>query len=177
MKRWPLISALVLGVAALGGAARAEVVAKAAAGFTTRTVTEIAAPPDRVWAALTQVERWWNPAHSHSGAAGALSLKPEAGGCFCERWPGGQVQHAAVVMAMPGQTLRLSGGLGPLQAEAAAVAWTFTLKPSGAGTILTQTMAVGGWSAGGLDTLAAPVDGVLAEQQGRLKRYVETGAP
>lgn len=171
------LAAGVLAGLALAGPAAAEVTAKATNGFATRTVTEIAAPPEMVWAALGQVSNWWNPAHSYSGEAGRLSLKLEAGGCFCERWPGGEVQHAAVIMALPNRTLRLTGGLGPLQALGASPVWTLELKPSGASTTVTQTLAVGGWSPEGLESLAAPVDAVLGEQQGRLKRFVETGRP
>jgi uncharacterized protein YndB with AHSA1/START domain len=172
---------IVLGVlcaASLAGSAAAEVVGKSPAGFQTRVVTEIAAPPAKVWAALGQMPRWWSPSHTYSGKAENLSFKAESGACFCERLPGGgSVLHATVVMAMPEQTLRLSGGLGPLQGEAAAATWTFVLKSSATGTTLTQTMAIGGWSPNGLDALAAPVDGVLSQQQARLKRFVETGKP
>ena len=170
-----VVAAGVLAGLTLAGPAAAEVTAKATNGFTTRTVTEVAAPPEKVWAALGQVSNWWNPAHTYSGEAGRLSLEVKARGCFCERWPGGEVQHATVVMAMPNRTLRLTGGLGPLQALGASSVWTFELKPSAAGTTVTQTMTVGGWSPEGLEGLAAPVDGVLAEQQGRLKRFIETG--
>lgn len=174
MIRKGVIAAIALAAA---GDAAAEVVAEAPGGFQTRAVVEIAAPPERVWAALAQLPRWWNPAHTYSGVAANLSFTPEAGACLCERWAGGQVQHAVVVLVQPRESLRLSGGLGPLQAQGAAAAWTFTLKPSATGTSLTQTMTVGGWSPTGLEALAAPVDVVLAEQQARLKRYVETGAP
>lgn len=171
-----LVAALL--VAAMAGPATAEVVAKAPAGFEVRTVTEITAPPARVWAALVELPRWWSPEHTYSGDASALSFEAKAGACFCERVAnGGTVLHATVVQVQPQALLRLTGGLGPLQAEGAAAAWTFTLRPGPSGTTLTQSMTVGGWSPGGLDVLASPVDAVLAEQQTRLKRYVETGAP
>ena len=44
-------------------------------------------------------------------------------------------------------------------------------------TTLTQTYYVGGYYPGGLDKLAPAVDGVLTQQLGRLKLYVETGKP
>ena len=49
-----------------------------------------------------------------------------------------------------------------------------TLKPANQNTELTMTYDVGGYAKGGL---AAPVDMVLGEQVGRLKKYVETGKP
>ena len=160
----------------LAGAAHAEVIASSPGGFHLRIVSEVAAPPERVWAALLYLPRWWNPSHTYSGDAANLSLDAKAGGCFCERLPnGGSVLHATIVQLRPGALLRLSGGLGPLQGEGASATWTFTLKPSPTGTTLTQTMAVGGWSPTGLAALAAAVDAVQSEQQARLKRYVERG--
>jgi len=44
-------------------------------------------------------------------------------------------------------------------------------------TTVTLTYDVGGYMNGGLDTLAAPVDGVLGQQVARLKTQVETGKP
>jgi hypothetical protein len=72
-------------------------------------------------------------------------------------------------------TLRLYGGLGPLQTSGATGHLGFSLKPAGAGTELTVTYDVGGYAKGGLETFAAPVDKVLGEQVARLKRYAETG--
>ncbi len=172
-----LALALTLGLAAVAGAASAEVTAKTPAGFQSKIVSEIAASPDKVWAALVQPSLWWNSSHTYSGKAANLSLEVKPGGCYCETLEGGGVRHMTVVYAQPARQLRLAGGLGPLQAEAVSGAWTFELKPSPTGTTLTQTMNVGGWMPTGLDVMAGPVDGVLAEQLGRLKRLVETGTP
>ncbi|HEX7915316.1 MAG TPA: hypothetical protein VF497_06160, partial [Rudaea sp.] len=75
------------------------------------------AAPDRAYAAITGVARWWDSNHTYSGNASNLSLDARAGGCWCEQLAdGGSVQHMTVLTAMPGRMLRLSGGLGPLQA-------------------------------------------------------------
>jgi uncharacterized protein YndB with AHSA1/START domain len=109
----PLI--LVLAVA---GPASAEVKSVTANGFEVATTGTIAAPADRVYAALGEVGRWWDPSHTFSHDAGNLSIELRAGGCFCERLKdGGSVQHLQVVYAAPGQGLRLRGALGPLQTE------------------------------------------------------------
>lgn len=91
----------------------------AAGGFTLRDSVEIAAPPDKVYAALIQPARWWSSAHSFSGDAANMTLDARAGGCWCETLPnGGSVLHMTVVFAAPGKTLRLRGALGPFQALA-----------------------------------------------------------
>src|SRR5437764_15001149 len=105
----PLI--LVLAVA---GPASAEVKSVTANGFEVATTGTIAAPSDRVYAALGEVGHWWDPSHTFSRDAANLSIELRAGGCFCERLKdGGSVQHLQVVYAAPGQGLRLRGALGP----------------------------------------------------------------
>ena len=57
------------------------------------------APPPHLYAALGEIDRWWNGSHSYSGQAANLSLARQAGGCFCERWGNNSVEHARVVYA------------------------------------------------------------------------------
>jgi hypothetical protein len=54
---------------------------------------------------------------------------------------------------------------------------SWTLAEKDGATMLAWIYDVGGYAKGGLDKWAAPVDGVLAEQLGRLRKYVETGKP
>ena len=170
--------ALALLAVCAAGAASAEVVSAGEDGFTVRNTVEIAAPPARVYAALGEPGRWWQPDHTWSGDAANLSLDLRAGGCFCEKLPdGGGVEHLRVVMARPGQLLRLSGALGPLQGEGVSGALTFELKPKGVGTELVQTYVVRGFSTADAARWSAPVGGVLKTQLERLDRYVETGRP
>jgi len=175
MQRFALVlSAWLL----LTGAAAAEVTARADTGFQSRIKGEIAAPPAKVYAALGQVSRWWDPAHTYSGKAANLSLPLQPGACFCERLPqGGGVRHGVVVLAMPSSTLRLEGALGPLQAEGVSTALTFDIKPKGAGSDLTVTYNVGGYRADGVRQWAEGVDQVLQVQVKRLARFSETGKP
>jgi len=148
-------------------------------GFEVEEAMEIAAPPKRVFEALSELPRWWSSKHSMSGDANNLYLETRAGGCFCERLKdGGEVQWMTVVFASPASLLRLRGGLGPLQAEGVEGAMTFTLKAAEAGhTNIEVSYIVGGYLRGGPDKWAQPVDQVLAEQVGRLKLYIETGSP
>ena len=120
------------------GPASAEVKSVTANGFEVATTGTIAAPSDRVYAALGEVGHWWDPSHTFSRDATNLSIELRAGGCFCERLKdGGSVQHLQVVYAAPGQGLRLRGALGPLQTEGVDGTLNWTLKPGEGGTNVT----------------------------------------
>jgi uncharacterized protein YndB with AHSA1/START domain len=161
------------------GSARAEVRDSSPGGFTVRTTLTIQAAPAVVYERLVRnVGEWWNPAHTFSGDAHNLSINDKATGCFCETLPnGGGVRHMEVVNVVPGKRLVMSGGIGPLQSVAAAGSMEILLSPADGATKLQVTYTVGGYLPGGLNTWAAPVDGVLAEQFTRLKNYVEHGEP
>jgi uncharacterized protein YndB with AHSA1/START domain len=156
----------------------AAVTDAAANGFSVTEKVHIAAPPDKVYGELIVPAHWWSSTHTFSRSAANLTLDAKAGGCWCETLPnGGSVQHLAVVFAMPGKTLVMRGALGPLQGLGVEGAMTITLKPVADGTDLSLTYNVGGYLKDGLQSMAAPVDGVLAEQMNRLKSDVETGMP
>ena len=135
----------------------------------------IHAPPDKLYAALIDVAKWWNSEHTYSGDAAHLSLKADAGGCFCERWNDQSVEHGRVIWANPGHVLRLDSALGPLQSMAVQGVLTFTLKPAPEGTALQLEYRVNGSAASGLDKIAPIANGMRMEQLQRLQRYAETG--
>lgn len=163
---------------ALSCGAYAAVNDAAANGFSVTETVHIAAPPDKVYAALIQPSHWWSAQHTFSHDAGNLSLDAKAGGCWCEKLPdGGSVQHLTVLFARPSEVLRLRGALGPLQGLGVSGALTIELKAVSSGTDLAATYNVGGYLKDGLASWAPPVDGVLGEQFGRLKSLIETGSP
>jgi uncharacterized protein YndB with AHSA1/START domain len=171
---------LLLAVVLLGaGRARAEVVDSGAGGFLVRGEATVQSAPDAVYEALTKdIGGWWDSEHTFSRDSRNLSLDARPGGCFCERLPdGGGVRHMTVVFASPGKRLRLTGGLGPLQALGVAGSMTWSLAESEGGTMVGLTYSVGGYFEGGLQGMAPAVDSVLQVQLTRLKRYVETGDP
>jgi uncharacterized protein YndB with AHSA1/START domain len=173
MKLWLSAAALAL---TLTTAAKAEVVDATPGGFQVRQSVEIAAPAAKVWATLVQPALWWDSRHTWSGSAANLSLAAASGGCFCERLPGGgSVLHMSTVHAAPNAKLILFGALGPLQTSGAAGHLAFVLVEKDGKTTVTLTYDVGGYMKGGLDKIAAPVDGVLGQQTARLKAQVETG--
>jgi hypothetical protein len=147
----------------------AAVVVAGAAGFTVREEVDFAGTPARAWAHLIDIGSWWDSKHTYSGRSSNLSLTLQPGGCWCERLAdGGFVRHLDVVLVMPEKTLRLTGGLGPLQAMGATGALTFTLRSNMPGiTTVVAEYAVVGYSREGLTELASAVDGVLGEAMAR----------
>jgi hypothetical protein len=130
-----------------------------------------------VWAELVMPSHWWSPVHTFSKSAANLSLDPRAGGCWCEKLPGGgSAQHLMVFAVMPGEALVLRGALGPMQGLGVDGALTVHLKAAGDGTDVSVSYNVGGYLKDGLAAFAGPVDMVLGEQFGRLKAQVETGS-
>ena len=172
------LAAAVWALALSGGTARAAVVEAQAGGFQVNESVEIAAPAAKVWAALAQVGSWWNGEHSWSQDARNLSLALKPGGCLCEALPnGGGVNHLSVVFVAPGKMVVFDGMLGPLLFSGGAGHLVWKLTEKAGHTTLAQTYYVGGYFPGGFDKIAPAVDGVLTDQIGRLKAYVETGKP
>jgi uncharacterized protein YndB with AHSA1/START domain len=172
--------AVAFAVLLFAGPARADVASTSPSGFLISAEAEVAASPDKVWRDLKHIERWWSSAHTYSGDASHLRLDARAGGCWCERWDGQSVEHARVVLVMEHEgvrTLRVVGGLGPLQDMGVSGVLTFTVAPHADGAKLTMTYRVAGDAGLRLDQIAAPVDGVLMEQFGRLTRYSASGSP
>lgn len=160
-------------------AVRADVLEATPVGFELKTTVAIAAPRARVYDTLVNaVGRWWDPQHTYTGDAKNLSIEARPGGCFCERLPDqGGVQHAMVVLVIPGKTLRLVGGVGPLQQSGIHGSLTWELADREGSTEATLSYSVGGYRQGGLQALAPPVDSVIGAQLRRLKSFVEKGTP
>ena len=176
-----MIRALFAGLfaALLSSSTFAEIVDATPGGFLVRFEATVNAPPDKAYATMTgEVGNWWNMEHSYSRDGKSMSIDARPGGCFCEKLPnGGGVQHMSVVFAAPGSTLRMVGGLGPLQSAGVvgSLTWRFIAAPPG--TKIEVTYSVGGYFQGGLDKLAGPVNSVVGEQVMRLKSLIDTGKP
>jgi hypothetical protein len=175
----PVVLPLVLLLAA---AARGEVKRAAADDLTVEhhLSTSVAAP--QLYRAIGQVDKWWSGTHTWSGSAANLSLKLEAGGCFCERWAEGSVEHGQVIQTLRDRLVRLHATLGPLMDLAVSGVLTFQLSPpaagsSGKGADLVVTYRISGDSTHGLKALAGPVDKVLGEAAARLVHFAQTGKP
>jgi hypothetical protein len=174
----------ILGLAALiafaVAPARADVVSATPSAFVLHAEQTVSAGPAQAWAKLARVGDWWNSEHTYSRNSHNLSLDLRAGGCWCERWNGGAVEHARVLLVMNRdgvRTLRLDAPLGPLQEMAVNAILTFTVAPDPAGAKITMTYRVSGDASLSLDQVGPGVNGVIMEQYGRLIRLVTSGSP
>lgn len=173
-KRRMAMAALVCAL--VPGWLRAEVVDSSAGGFTVKETLSIKVAPMDVYKRFFHVGEWWNSQHTFSGDAHNLSIEESAGGCFCEKLPnGGGVKHLEIVFLAPGKTIVMHGALGPMQTLAATGSLQLQLTAADGGTKLEVTYAVTGYLPAGMNTWAAPVDGVLKEQFTRLKNLLEHG--
>ena len=155
---------------ALAVPAHAEVKASAPDGLVLQHKGQIPLARAEAWKRLVALGSWWSDAHTYSGSASNMTVDPMAGGCWCEVWPDGEIEHGRVVLAMPGQMLRFSTALGPLQDLGVNGALTVTLEDGAASgtTGVTWDYKVVGSSLTDLTPMAKLVDGVLQEQFDRL---------
>ena len=172
MKRTLIITALlsVISVHAV-----AEVIQQSPTSFTVHIEQILPYSSEEVYAGLESLPGWWSSAHSFSGSAANLSIDLRAGGCFCEHWDGGSVEHLRVIAALPGREVRLRGGLGPLQKMPVDGLMQWRIVPQGDKAVLTWEYRVWGGEENQLQRIAAPVDSVLAEQFLSLTRYLQAG--
>lgn len=165
--RFMSVVVALAGATALATAA-AEVKAAAPDGLRLEYAGEMPLPRADAWKRLVSVSSWW--LHTYSGDISSMSLDAKAGGCWCETWDGGSVEHGRVLAAMPPSMLRIAAPLGPLQAMGANAVMTIDLSDGKTPntTSVRMTMNVVGSSLSGLDNMAVGVDGVLAEAFAKL---------
>ncbi len=121
---------------------------------------------DTAWTRLTKPALWWSSDHTYSGAASNISLELKPGGCWCEVWPGGAVEHGHVLAVVPSQLLRLDAAFGPLQELAVKGVLSIEIVESDtSGQIeIAMTYRVVGSSESNLDSVAGVVDQVIGQQ-------------
>jgi uncharacterized protein YndB with AHSA1/START domain len=132
----------------------------------------VAMPKAQLWARVLKPGTWWSDQHTYSGKAANMKLTPKAGGCWCEVWPGGEVQHGHILYIAPGSALRLDSALGPLQEMAVAGVLAITLEPGAdpGHTKLNLTYKVSGASTLKLDAMSHVIDRVIGEQFAMLSK-------
>ena len=167
---------LALAALLVAAPASAEVTSSSDSGFVSHNEALVAASSQEAWEALVRPSGWWNGDHTYSGDAANMRIEPQSGGCFCEVVPAsnGEIEHMRVIYVAPGSTLRLTGGLGPLQSEAVTGVLTMTLAPEGEMTRISWDYVVGGYARMPMAELAPLVDQVVGEQLLRLATRLGT---
>jgi uncharacterized protein YndB with AHSA1/START domain len=168
MLRPLLLASLTVWVAP---ASLAEVRQSSADGAIIEHRFQIPATQKDAWAALVHPERWWPADHTWSGDPSYMQLNDQAGGCFCERWGENSAEHGRVVMALPGELLRIRGSLGPFQEMAVAGVLTVRLAAKDGGTEATVTYRLSGDASHQLAAIMPVVDKVIGQQFGAFARY------
>ncbi|GAB3285813.1 hypothetical protein [Parahaliea aestuarii] len=149
---------------------RAEVVSASDTHFVLQHQARSALGAEALWQRLIHPERWWNPAHSYSGSADALSLEARAGGLWLEQWPGGSVAHGRVLMVQEGSLLRLEAPFGPLQGLGAYTVWTIEVGAGGDGSVVSFREVAQAPPGSDMTRMSAAVDQVKREAIGRLAK-------
>lgn len=153
--------------------AQAEVKDVSADGFTIENSETVPVDAMTAWNALVDdVGRWWPKDHTWWGDASRLSIQPRAGGCFCEINGARQAWHMTVTFVDPGRTLRMTGGLGPLQAMGINGALEFRLVPADKGTRITLYYRAGGYTPDDLTQFVPVIDKVQGAQLRGLAEYL-----
>jgi uncharacterized protein YndB with AHSA1/START domain len=151
--------------------AMAEVLYVNETAFAVRHEAELGVEPAEAFDAITgRISEWWSADHSWGGDASKLYFKTGVGGCFCEHLPdGGGVEHLRVIYYRPGQEIRLTGALGPLQQMGVhgAMSWRIEEREDHK-QMLVFEYRINGYTAVGLEALAPAVDGVIGEQHASL---------
>lgn len=184
-----LVPSLMISVLPIASApAWAEVVASTDADFVTRAEADVPAGPFAVWSALIAPAKWWNAEHTWSGKSANLYIDSQATGCFCELLSvpdgapegtrRGSVEHFHIIAVMPGKLLRMTGGLGPLQADPVRALLSISLNPGErGGTRITFEYKVVGLMTLKGGEIAPAVDKVLSEQLGSLATLLGAKSP
>ena len=144
-----------------------------ASGFTIENSQVVPVDAKTAWNALVDdVGQWWPEDHTWWGDARKLSIQPRAGGCFCEINGEQQAWHMTVTFVDPGQMLRMTGGLGPLQGMGLDGALELRFAKVEEGTRITLWYRAGGYTPDDLGKFVAVVDKVQGLQLGGLADHL-----
>ena len=178
--RLAVLASTLFAASLAASPARADIVGATPSAFEVHASEIVAASPERVWNKLVRIGEWWGDEHTYSGHGRNMRLDVRPGGCWCERWAEGAVEHGRVLLAMNRdgvRTLRLDAPLGPLQALAVNAVLTFTIAPDARGAKIDMTYRVSGDASLHLEQGGRDVNGVMMEQFGRLIRLVTSPSP
>ena len=175
--RTSIVAAIAIVAAMAFGTARAEVKDSAPNGFTIENSQVVPVDAATAWKALVDdVGRWWPKDHTWWGDASKLSIQARAGGCFCEVDGERQAWHMTVTFVDPGSTLRMTGGLGPLQGMGLDGALEWRFAKAAEGTKITLWYRAGGYTPDDISKFVPVVDQVQGQQLGGLADYLRAQA-
>lgn len=157
---------------AAGSGVIAEVINKSENGFNLKIESEVSVPPQSAYDQFLRVDEWWVDSHSYFGRRENFSIDARAGGCFCEIDGDRQILHMLVTGVIPGEEIRMVGGLGPLQMMGLHGGMSWRFVPTESGTRIVQTYNVSGYAPGGLLDLADIVSAVQTSQQNALVQKI-----
>jgi hypothetical protein len=169
-----LMFAFALALAGLvNSPVAAEIVSRSEDAFTLKFQGPTRLGPAGVADAFSEVELWWDPAHSYTGDAANLSLDLAPGGCWCEAMPDGtRFDHGRVVSDVYGE-VRLHAPFGPLRSMATRADLIVTWSLADGVVTPTWTFIVEG---PGVGALAEPVDGVMGDGFARWIAHMDARA-
>ncbi len=170
----PLMLVLALALSGLmTSPVAAEIVSRSENAFTLRFEDQTRLGPAGVARAFSEVNLWWDPAHSYTGNAANLSLDLTPGGCWCEAMPDGtRFDHGRVLSEVYGE-IRLHAPFGPLRSMATRADLIVTWPLVDGVVTPTWTFIVEG---PGVGALAEPVDGVIGGGFARWIAHMDTRA-
>lgn len=158
---------------------QSEVTETAANGFQIKMTIPCEAKSDVVYDSfVNHVGDWWDASHTYTQDAKNLAIEARPHGWFIEKLPdGGFVRHFGIAYLAPGKTIRMDGGMGPLQEHGVAGSMTINFKPTdNGGSVIDLTYNVGGFMPGGEKTIkqwSPLVKQVITGQMQRLRDYAE----
>lgn len=168
-----LLSALLSIFIGLSMPAYCEVISASKSGFIVENTITTSATKEATWRALVNnVNDWWPKDHTWWGETSTLSIDPTAGGCFCEFNNDKSAEHLRVTFVDPNKSMRLTGGLGPLQGLGMYGALSFTLTQEQGVTSVAMRYHVQAYYEDDLPGLARIVDQVQALQLNGLKSFL-----
>ena len=160
---------MVAAAAALTAPASAEIRDYSPDGFALHWEAPVMQSREALWDKLVTPSRWWSSDHTYSGDAANLTLELAPGGCWCETWDGGQIQHGRVLAVQPGKQLVISAPFGPMQSMAVNAVMTISIGETETGeTMLIKDFVATGASFQKLDELAQVVHMVQGQAFKRL---------
>ena len=170
MKKLISLCLLLLCIPSLS---QAKVLHVAEHGFVVENKQSIALKKSVVWRALVDnVDQWWPK--DHSWWKGKFSIDEFAGGCFCEVNGTQSAEHMRISFVDPHNTLRMTGGLGPLQQMGMHGALDWKFSDDDGQTTVTLTYSVSGIRAEGFSDLAPIVARVQGMQLAALFNYLQS---